>query len=789
MEIDKILFGQLSAGKVDKSFEDLDINSDGKISEEDLSLTQDNEISSAINTVLNSIDQDEDVEILDDDLSFLDENNSASQNVAVTNQTSHTVTSNSSSVESAELQLTKLTKELDEIQEDKEQKENEYKMTEIELEKLQTNYEEAQKKAESGENMEFELTNLKLKINNLSLLLDSLKGDIERLTTKYNAKSLEVESQKQIVNKSISEMQEVKNVVETQNINTVNNTTAINNTTNENKTTTTTQNVQNSVVNKFERKTVSEYITDLQNKFDNLWQQFGNEAEAMQYVNNNLMEFADVDDDGKISPIDLLLVRKYCNSSISSNRRKEEDKDYRLAHNRFNSRLISTINQNKEGYMMNLDDLEYFYQNDGKNLGVFGVVWGNFLNEVPFLSSCNVDFAKISQTENWEERLTKLNQTYGLNKGEKSAKNLSNYIQRLADFIKANPDKANYATVAVNYQIEVAAYTKKCQDAENIDWEQRAKDALSNAESQYKDLIKDSGMKKEYSEFKSKEKFLGCKPQYIPSFAEYCKKIAYGDYVDENCCIKDINTIAKDMKSFFIGKAPAEKGFKGNFDFSNDGQINADDLANFSTDVDLNGDGTVSADEKNYLINTKKTYNTKAWKIVKDKGANNMNTIDVVISYYTNVDVQAKYEDLENILKARKEFLEAYISYMNEKYGRDLKLEDIPALGARTSHTTTNIVVGNTSVFYNGYLDGTGKIIDDCAMKICEANIFELEKLWKPGFEMTEPKNTYLHYVQSADLTKDELQSILNKINSSSEKAQSELREVVKVIEAKLANM
>lgn len=65
MEIDKILFGQLSAGKVDKSFEDLDINSDGKISEEDLSLTQDNEISNALNAVLHSVDQDEDVEILD----------------------------------------------------------------------------------------------------------------------------------------------------------------------------------------------------------------------------------------------------------------------------------------------------------------------------------------------------------------------------------------------------------------------------------------------------------------------------------------------------------------------------------------------------------------------------------------------------------------------------------------------------------------------------------------------------------------------------------------------------
>ena len=48
---------------------------------------------------------------------------------------------------------------------------------------------------------------------------------------------------------------------------------------------------------------------------------------------------------------------------------------------------------------------------------------------------------------------------------------------------------------------------------------------------------------------------------------------------------------------------------------------------------------------------------------------------------------------------------------------------------------------------------------------------------------------TYLHYIQSADLSKDELQSILTKINSSSIDTQYKLAEVKKVVESKLAGM
>ena len=65
----------------------------------------------------------------------------------------------------------------------------------------------------------------------------------------------------------------------------------------------------------------------------------------------------------------------------------------------------------------------------------------------------------------------------------------------------------------------------------------------------------------------------------------------------------------------------------------------------------------------------------------------------------------------------------------------------------------------------------------------------DLYELWENAYNQFDPLNTYLHYVQSADLSKDELQSILSKINGSSIATQYQLTEVKKAVEAKLENM
>ena len=65
MEINRILFGQLNNEKVSKSFDDLDINKDGVISEKDISATENIPLKSAIASVLNSVDTDDNIELVE----------------------------------------------------------------------------------------------------------------------------------------------------------------------------------------------------------------------------------------------------------------------------------------------------------------------------------------------------------------------------------------------------------------------------------------------------------------------------------------------------------------------------------------------------------------------------------------------------------------------------------------------------------------------------------------------------------------------------------------------------
>ena len=62
MEVNKITFELLKTGEISKSFEELDINGDGKITAEDLNEVQDSSVKSQIKTVLNSVDEESSIE-------------------------------------------------------------------------------------------------------------------------------------------------------------------------------------------------------------------------------------------------------------------------------------------------------------------------------------------------------------------------------------------------------------------------------------------------------------------------------------------------------------------------------------------------------------------------------------------------------------------------------------------------------------------------------------------------------------------------------------------------------
>lgn len=86
----------------------------------------------------------------------------------------------------------------------------------------------------------------------------------------------------------------------------------------------------------------------------------------------------------------------------------------------------------------------------------------------------------------------------------------------------------------------------------------------------------------------------------------------------------------------------------------------------------------------------------------------------------------------------------------------------------------------------NGLLDGKGSVLVKHGMN---PDAKEIVDLFQQCTEQGSPKNTYLHYINSADLSKEKLQEILNKINSSSANAKLQLADVKALIEQKLAAM
>ena len=685
------------------------------------------------------------------------------------------------------------------IEEEIVKKQEEYQKLAEDIQEKQEEYESLVKQAESEQDQSIaaQATTLGEEINSMVSNLESIKTSIDNLETNLKTQENLTSTLKQ-TSQTISKVQtqiskevaQANAVSQAQAINQVSATDAVKNVGE------TTQLQETFVVAarpKITRKSVDEYITDLQNKFDKVWEQCGSGEEVEKYVKNNLIEFTDLDGDGNISPIDYLILLKYKDHIKTPEMKKLQTEKGINYQTSISSTVHYAIMGNSKGYMMSLDDLEYFYENGGKSLGATnGVNWGSYDSvhrKELSLNSTNVDYVDIAKTENWQERLNALNEKYGLDKHYFDKK--IEYVQELSDYIKTNPQNANYASTAIAYQKVVAKYNKRLEEAENIDWFQKAQEEREKADALYDEYKKT--LKQEYAEYKSKEKFLGIKPEYLHTFDEYCMIEAYGDLLDSSpgCLFVKFNgTIAAELKKAYIGKSPSELSHNAYLDISANSQVSGEDLAMFSTEIDLNGDGNVSNEEKSYLQNTQKSLNTKVWNIIRGKSAYNISTVEDVISYYTNVDVQAKYDGLNDKLQSLKDNIECRVEWHNKRYTKPITVEDQVVLGQRAANPVNAVILGSPahSICYTGYLDGTVEI-EDYLAKTRDANIFELEELWIKGFEILEPKNTYFHYINSADLSKEELQNILDKIKSASQKAQTELVEVVNAIEQKLAGM
>ena len=227
-------------------------------------------------------------------------------------------------------------------------------------------------------------------------------------------------------------------------------------------------------------------------------------------------------------------------------------------------------------------------------------------------------------------------------------------------------------------------------------------------------------------------------------------------------------------------------------DINADGIVDYKDLEAFDTNVDLDGDGTISRNETVILNKLKNSLKKFTAQDLIRKTYHNINSIEdvikiVEIDYLSpdKVDAHIGQYMSEHLFDSRN-----YSATLNGTY-----------FGPNYYSVMFSTLTGlNHPRDFNrespGWRAGVEYLTGGDSDKNLQTTWFseqDIFKAYKIGFEIdlekVKPQNTYLRYIQSADLTKIELEEILCKIKSASPKAQTELSEVVKVIEQKLAGM
>ena len=212
------------------------------------------------------------------------------------------------------------------------------------------------------------------------------------------------------------------------------------------------------------------------------------------------------------------------------------------------------------------------------------------------------------------------------------------------------------------------------------------------------------------------------------------------------------------------------------FDINGNGLTDYKDLEDFDNNVDLDGDGIVSSFEKNLLLTYKKLLEENISRNMIKEAFNNISNIDNIISA-TELDILSE-EKIKYHAQYYSEQMHGDITYSHTRRYYAKLTSDMIGYAMSTSDGCNDIHLK----FISYMADGSRFIsTEQCTKDILSA--------LKKDITCFKPQNAYLSSIQSADLSKEELQNILNKIISSSEKAQSELCEVVKAIEAKLASM
>ena len=476
-----------------------------------------------------------------------------------------------------------------------------------------------------------------------------------------------------------------------------------------------------------ELKSMDEYIDIINNKYDELWEKFGGDTDEInQYINNNLGDFADIDGDGEITVLDQAIWGKY-------------NKEY--SNNAADSRYITDKNEKSQNYAQ------------GKRK----------------LYSVKLKNAISNKVNNSLLDFNDLEDLYTLGGTHKDLSALGVNIGTL--ILSKNNLNINSIAQDENWEEKFDSLCEKF-GLDTNSW----KTARTNK----KDMIQKSVDYIKNNPENSKYAVLS------PLFENY--KNLVETYNKNESGISD-----QEMIAYFNSKSDRiEAGVKAlvpaGIDINGDGIFDAKDIAEFSCDIDLDGDGKVSNQESKFLKTMKEQLKNVLWSNTANNGYYNNNKIEDLISYLDNFDESTYLKNKKSDLNSKLDtYIKTAINYdSNNGYLNNFKNGEY-MIGSKRAYgflQNTGIVIAGRL----GYLDGTAGVFP-ANVSTLDPTVSEEKELISKTLEYGRPINTYLHYIKSADLTKEQLEEILNKINSSSASVQTQPSDIKKLVEQKLADL
>ena len=419
-------------------------------------------------------------------------------------------------------------------------------------------------------------------------------------------------------------------------------------------------------------------------------------------------EYFDADGDGRITEIDQLLWSNYLynyNNKFDDARANRSTKANYTGLGRALSCIVGQIKNvttaNTYGTSYDLDDLEQIQY----LIETSNYKGNNGLHTTFHVPHVKFNVNSIAQDDNWEEKLDKYLSASGcLSLTKDKIKQLKDSIITAREYLKNNTKNKQYANMA-------SAYNIYKQNLATLD-------------------------------------------KFVKPISENAKqKFGYDDTEAANYDNGHrINHLLKDCLLYVS-------------DINGDGTINFNDINSFPEEIDLDGDGIISKEEKEFIkllkpyLYSKTSINTFN---VEDEAENVIN--------YLNVKENNSFVEFfeKDYIKTCEEFAdECGIKNFKERYFTDdglLITNRIPPEGKMTTADWKFILYALSSDSYGKYgtMNNNG---------VCDSSNLIKNLKYK---------------IDNNELSKSKLTEILNKINSSSASVQLQLSEVKSAVQKKL---